>query len=399
MRSFKVAFPMILIFSAIAAVTSDLYLPSVPAIAVAFHTSLNMVQLTIAVFVLGICLARICFGVVSDAFGRKNPIIVGLIIAVVGGLLTVFASNIWVLLLGRFLQGLGVGGSNILARVLLRDYLEGPKLATYSSYFSMGSISLIAMAPMAGGYLQHYYGFRASLIVLTLLALFAFLIAIFILQETNQFKHRDHLKWNVIKSHVEILFRHEVYLTYAALLFLGFAAFYAWITSGSVLIQHSLGFSPIFYGWMAFCVGVFYFLGALANSHFVKRLGTFFMMQTGIVIWLFGSITLIGVLLYHLFNIWVLMIPVFAVFFGLALTIPNSFAEGAMPFPEFAGFAIAILGSIQFFGGVLSSVYISYMPEYNQLPLGIMLVVCASLAIIILKSVIEPKLAEQSPSK
>lgn len=98
-HSIKFIFFISLVFSSLAPITSDLYLPSVPSMAVGLHASITMAQLTIAMFILGLCIARLIFGPLSDAFGRKNPIIIGSVICVIGGIICVFSTNIYVLII------------------------------------------------------------------------------------------------------------------------------------------------------------------------------------------------------------------------------------------------------------------------------------------------------------
>ena len=109
--SIKFIFFVTLIFSSLAPISSDLYLPSVPSMAIGLHATITMAQLSIAIFILGICLARLIYGPMSDAFGRKGPIIVGCVICVIGGVICLVAPNIYILIAGRFLQGIGASAA------------------------------------------------------------------------------------------------------------------------------------------------------------------------------------------------------------------------------------------------------------------------------------------------
>jgi MFS family permease len=139
----------------------DIYTPSLPAIAHSLHAEINLTQFSVAVFVGGVAIARLLFSIFSDAFGRKMFVIFGAILAVSGSILCLYASNIYVLITGRFLQGLGAGGVNILGRIILRDISDGPRLSQFMSYFSMNGVGLSIIAPLFGGYLQHFFNWRS----------------------------------------------------------------------------------------------------------------------------------------------------------------------------------------------------------------------------------------------
>jgi len=127
------------------------------------------------------------------------------------------------LILGRFLQGLGAAGGSALARTILRDMMTGATLARYYSYYSMCNFSLIAMAPMFGGYLQHFFGWRASFILLSFYTCFAIVIAIFLLPETNIYQSMDHLKPKILINNLKTLFTSHLFLITAFIAFFGYA--------------------------------------------------------------------------------------------------------------------------------------------------------------------------------
>ena len=115
-----------LLFGSTANLAMDIYIPSLPAIARSLHATINLTQLSVAAFVGGVTIARLVFGIISDAFGRRSPIIVGAFVAVIGSVMCLYAPNIYILIAGRFLQGLGAGGINVIGRVILSDISEGP---------------------------------------------------------------------------------------------------------------------------------------------------------------------------------------------------------------------------------------------------------------------------------
>ncbi|MCK4869555.1 MAG: multidrug effflux MFS transporter [Gammaproteobacteria bacterium] len=383
MKAITLIFILAVLFAAVGSVSSDLYLPSLPAIAEGFHVSISLTQISVAVFVLGLCLARILFGPISDACGRKRPLIFGLVICFGGSLCCLFAPNIYILILGRLLQGFGAGGSNTLGRVILRDRLEGVKLAEFSSYFSMAGIAMMASAPLFGGYIQHYFGWRACFLILSVFTIVALLAAIFLLPETNLYRNKSYLKPKVLIASLTKVFTDCKFISYALLLLLSYAALLAWLTSGPVILQKVIGLTPVMFGWIAGLVGVCYFCGAFINSRWVSKVGIHKMLMLGSCItFLVGLFMLISGALHYL-NAEVIVIPVMLAIFGLSLIVPNSYAAGLSPFPKTAGVAVAMLGTIQVIGGFVASTLIAILPDKSQLPLGCVFFLTALLSIVV----------------
>ncbi|MCK4607943.1 MAG: multidrug effflux MFS transporter [Gammaproteobacteria bacterium] len=375
-----------ILFVSIGTASSDLYLPSLPAIASSLGSTIALVQLSVAMFMLGFTPARLFVATISDAIGRKIPLLFSLMICLLGSLYCLYAVNIHALLFGRLLQGFGAGGSSVLARVILRDSVADKRLAEYSSYFSMVGITLMAGAPLIGGYLQHYFGWHASFYLLSGYSVFALLIGIFFLPETNQHRNIKCLKPAVLALNCKNLFDKRSFIIYGLLLFFGYGSMVAWLTSGTVVLQEVLALTPIDFGWCAAAVGACYFAAAFINSRFVGRFGIQKMLTLGISCLLLGSIAmLIPVLVFNWLNPILFVVPVMLAIFGIGMITPNSYAAGLMPFAKIAGMAAAVLASIQTLGGVFASIAISLSSDHNQLPLGLVLFVSGLACMVLLK--------------
>jgi len=120
---------------------------------------------------LGFCLAPWLYGPASDFFGRKTPLIIGLLTTLLGSCLCWFSPSINILFLGRFIQGLGGGGS-ALAIALLRDFAKGKQLAQYNTYLAIASIAIFTAAPIIGGTIQFFGHWRYNFTFLSFYSLF-----------------------------------------------------------------------------------------------------------------------------------------------------------------------------------------------------------------------------------
>jgi len=383
MKSFKSIFLIAVLFSSIGQISADLYLPSLPFIARGLHTTANLAQTSVALFMFGFCITRLFYGPLSDAIGRKKPLIIGLIICLIGSLVCLFAHNIYTLIIGRLLQGLGAAAGAVLAGAILRDMFEGTALAKYDSYFAMANVTLMASAPLFGGYLQHYFNWQVNFVFLSLYTLLILLVSIFILPETNRHQHHEHLKPKIIKTNLTTLFTNRIFLISSMLLFLAYGAILGWLTAGPVVLQKVVGFTQVQFGWTAALVGGCYFIGALLNARTVGRFGTANMLKFGAIILFVSGIMLLFPTFLSLVNGWVIIVPVMLFVFGSSMIFSNAYAGTMTQFPKIAGLTMALLGTMQIAGGFVASSIISALPDNNQLPLAVVFIICGLMSLVL----------------
>ena len=131
---FRSFFPTVLLVTTLGFLVSDLYAPSLPAIEVGLKTSESLVQLTLSLYLLAVGLVQLLYGPFSDRWGRRNVLLVGMIVSLVGLLGCIVAWNIYALLIARILQGLGLGVCPAVGRAIVRDVYSGERLPRVGSY-------------------------------------------------------------------------------------------------------------------------------------------------------------------------------------------------------------------------------------------------------------------------
>ena len=385
-----------ILFSSLGQVASDLYLPSLPAIAVGLHTTNHLAQATVFIYMVGFSVSRLVYGPVSDAVGRKMPLIMGLGSCLIGTIICASAHSIGMLIFGRFLQGTGGGAGVVLGSSIVRDMAEGRDLAKLYSYLGMSAVIFIASAPLLGGYLQHWFGWRANFMFILLYAGIALVVSIFFLAETNKHKTLENLKPTKIKNNVIELFNNKTFIACAACIFLVYAALLAWLTLGPILLQDTVGITPVEFGWIALTGGLFYASGAFINGKLLNKYSINQLLKTGAYTMLVGGILMLLFFLLRLINVWVIIFPLFIFLFGASMIFPNAYAGALIPFSKIAGIAGAILGFVQILGGSLASGIISIAPDNTQLPLAIAFILCAVIIWIMIRFVL-PKQQEVAP--
>lgn len=166
----------------------DLYVPSMPAIAVALAAPPAHVQLTISLYLVGLAIGQIIYGPISDRFGRKPIIVLSFALYCAATLICLTSTSIAMLVAGRFLQALGVSGSIVVVRAVVRDLYEGARAGHQLS--SMGMLMGFApiIAPLTGGTLQTAFGWRAGFVFLIAIGALAGFLAWRFLPETHRMR-------------------------------------------------------------------------------------------------------------------------------------------------------------------------------------------------------------------
>lgn len=358
---------------------SDSYLPSFPAIAHHFHAANTLIKLSITVYLLSYGASQLIYGPLSDRYGRRKIIFVGYGIFALGSLLCAVAPSIHWLLLGRFMQGLGIGAPGALYRAILRDSFSGSLLAKISSYGSTAATLTVPLAPIIGGYLEVGLGWRSNFIVMFAYTLFTCLILWRGLPETNRYLNPQATNFRHILKNTMTLLSHRLFIGYIGLVTLGFSAIIAYAVSSPFLFQNIIGLTPVQYGWLAIFIAPSLAVGAIINSRYVEKHGTAAMIRFGNYCMFAAGIIMLSIGMLGIINTFVIIAPMMLFSFGAGFIFPNSFAAAFEPFHAMAGMAAAVFGSLQILGTSVASALVALVHERNQIPLAIILLIIAIL--------------------
>ncbi len=392
MNSKSMLFTIILFVACSAQIASDIYSPSLPAIAINLHTSIANAQFSMAIFMFGVAISQLFYGPLSEGLGRRIPIIVGLSILFVGNLISFFAPSITILIIGRLIQGAGAGACSALWRSIFRDTFEGDELAKYGSYFSILVTFIVPAAPVLGGYLQEYFNWRASFAFLAIYSFNTLLMVLIWLNETSQHHHIERLKPKFIVESYKHILSSSIFMGYTLCTFLCYGAFFSWFAVGPILLIHIIGISPIQFGWITLFGGGFATaFGGWVNGRYVTRLGAHNMLRIGFsIMFIAGTIMLAGKFAFGI-NTFLVVAPMILFYFGVTFIWPSAFAGAFGPFGKMAGYAGALYGFMQISGGAVIGALVSYLPDKNQIPLSLVFITTSILAWIIFEKVVRKK--------
>lgn len=381
-KSMSMFLTVLIALGTLGQVSSDLYLPSLPYLIDGLETTNSLGQLSVALYMGGYMLAQLIYGPISDGYGRRYPLLVGIIIYIVATFICASATDIYVFIAGRLFQGLGAAAPVTLSRSMLRDVFSSDVLARYMSFMSAFAVSIMASAPLIGGYFQDLFGWRFGFEVLLCYGVAVLLGIWFFIPETNEHKHPDNVLPNVLFKNIKSLCTSNVFMGGALIAGFSYSGFLAWLTAGPLIIQDALGYSPIAFGWMAFGVAISFVFTAYINAKLVGKYSIDQLILVGLCLMLGASVAMMLVYFLGYINIYAIVVPMAVYSMSTAFTFVNCFARAFEPFPKIAGIATAGYSFIQIGGGFLSSSIISCLDDIDQLPLASWLIFASILCLV-----------------
>ena len=176
------------------ALTIDMSLPSIPDMVIDLSSNLSAGQLIIGIFLAGFALGQLPAGLLSDRIGRIPILLSGTLIFIFAGIITSLATSMEVMLIGRFLQGLGASVGVVVSRAIVRDIASGKKAASILSVMVMIFTATPMLAPIIGAYLVSQFDWRAPFIAITIFGAIIFFSITNGLHETKKPDKNKHIK-------------------------------------------------------------------------------------------------------------------------------------------------------------------------------------------------------------
>ena len=346
----------------------DLYVPSLPVITSFFHTKASLVQLTVSLYLLGYGLGQVVLGVLSDSFGRRKVLLISAVFFTLVSFACILSPNVFVLETLRFLQGICIAGLAVVARAILVDVFSGSELSKATNYFTLSWSLGPIIAPFIGGNLENYFGWQANFILFALYGLFIFIYAFVKLPETNS--QLSILSFSQTYNNLREILTAPVFMLITTISALGYAIIVLFNVVGPFFIEIVLKYSVTQYGNIALVLGFAYFLGATSNRFVISYFNNKTLLLFGLISSLTGSILMLLLSFTLGMNLFVVLIPIFLIFFFIGFIVPNALAETMAMFSSIAGTASAVFGTITGIIVFLVTMFGSRLKTTSQIPLA-----------------------------
>lgn len=334
------------IMTAIAALTVDISLPAVPSMVIDLATSLSQGQQIVGIFMAGMAFGQIPAGLISDRAGRLPVLYAGMSLFAAAAIAAALATTIDLMLLARFVQGIGAAAALVLARAIVRDIASGKEAAKLMSLMTMIFTAAPVIAPTFGALLVAQWGWRAPFVAIATLGILLLFAIRANIHETHTGNVAGHPVRQLLSSFTEF-FSHRQSIFGLLLLIIPPAGYMSIIALAASLVVEIYGHSITQFGYIFATAGGSILLGAAINRQLVGRFEALQIIIMGIASMALASLQL-------LFIGWLGAAPlawlwscVCLFMFSIALIIPNATVIALDPLPRIAGVASSIIGTLQ----------------------------------------------------
>ena len=370
--------------AAIAPLSIDMYLPSFPAIAEEFGASAAQIQLTLSGYMIGFTLGQLGYGPLSDRFGRKYVLLSGITIYIAMTVLCAVASDTETLTVFRFFQAIGGGAGTVLSRAIIRDRYDGVQMAKVMSL--MLTIILFApmVAPVIGGYVLVWFGWRAVFWTLVIFGALAIAVVLFGIEESLPPERRSRPGVRPLLRGYASVLTHRQAIGYILTGGITFGALFAFLSGAPFVFIEFYGIAPEHLGYI-FTINVLgVMVGGWLNSKLVMTKGVFQMLSIGVWLLFAGAVALFALIATNIWGVWGVIVGI--VLFTLPLNLINAnAAAGALEyFPDNAGTASAVVGAVRYGCGAISGVCVGLLYDGTAMPMAWVVVGCSTLSIVFL---------------
>ncbi len=350
-------------------ISTDLYLPAMPAIAEALHAADGMIELTVSSYLIGFSLGQLLWGPIGDRFGRRGPVAIGLLLFIAGSVGCAFASSVGVMIGWRVVQAVGACAGVVLARAMVRDLFQGPRAAQMLS--TLLAVMAIAplLGPLVGGQVLAWAGWRATFWVLVVVGVIT-LALLTTLPETLPHHRRARQpltgSW---RTYLELLGERRI-LGYAAAGGFYYAGMFAYVAGTPFAYIDYHGVPARWFG-LLFGVGV---IGIIAtnvlNSRLVTRVHGTTLLRAGSTVAAAAGLLAMVDARHDTGGLLGLALPLFA-FMGMAgLIVANSVAGALADYPEKAGAVSGLVGALHYGSGIAGSALVGLFADGTPWPLA-----------------------------
>src|SRR5947199_110224 len=372
--------------SAFGPLSIDMYLPALPSLTRDFGTGASQVQLTLSACLLGLAMGQTIAGPISDALGRRGPLLVGLTAYALASLLCVVAPSVFVLVVLRFVQGCAGAAGIVIARAIVRDLHSGEALARFFSLLMLVNGLAPILAPLFGGLLLRFTSWRGVFIVLAVIGALLLLAAATGLGETLPPDRRQSGGVLATITTFRQLLANRSFMGYALSCGLAFAAMFAYIAGSPFVLQEIYGLSPQLFSVIFGTNALGLVIASQVNGRLVGRVPPERLLVAGLIATATGGVVLLSVVTIGGIGLVGILPSLFVVVSSLGFVMPNATALALSDHPRIAGSASALLGVLQYAVGATVAPLVGAFGTATALPMAIVIgtLGCSALLVFVL---------------
>lgn len=358
-------------------------LPSMQEWGAIFGADQARVQLTFSAFVVAFGGLQLVYGPLSDRYGRKRILMIGLVLALAGSLLAALATGLAGLTAARVLQGAGCAAGMVVGRTMVQDLFQGPERTRVMAYVGMAMGMTPPLGTIIGGQLHVRLGWQSNFVLIAVLAVLLLFATGRGLQADRKTQAAGTHWFGDMRAAYARLAREPAFLSYVAILAFTTAAFFSFLAAAPVVLG-SYGIGPQGVGWYIMLVPIAYISGNFLTSALVQGHGERTLMLVGQLLSVSGIVIMIALALGGLHTPLAFAAPLMLLGVGHGLLTPTCLSGTVSLVPAVAGSAAAVAGLMQQLMGAVASYAVGLLPLQGSLYLGWLMLGFTALAAVAL---------------
>ncbi|MDD7805633.1 MAG: Bcr/CflA family efflux MFS transporter [Endozoicomonas sp. (ex Botrylloides leachii)] len=376
---FQVLFILVVLTSC-GQLTNTIYVPSMMHMATDLAVNPISIQAVMAMYLISYGFSQLIYGPLSDQYGRRPLMLIGLLIFILGSVIASVAGSFALLLFGSFMQGMGTGVGGVMSRTVMRDNYSGLQLQRANSYINIAFVFSPLIAPLLGSFFENTWGWQASFQFLCVVGIFAWLLVYFRFNETH--KHVGKTRISALASYKYVL-SYPQFNAFTVILVAAISGIALFEATAGILFSKVMGFDPNMISILFILPIPGYLLGTWLAGRLANNYALEVIIGFGVVAMILGSLSMLIAGLAGYINIIAVLVPITFLLLGAGLIFPTATSAALEPMANNAGVAGAILGSIQNLGAGLVALVSSSIPMQSQVPMASIMCVLTLLIVMI----------------
>ena len=374
--------------SSLGMVASTIYVPSIPAIADAFATPISQVQFTFVGYLLAFAASMLVLGPLSDRYGRRRTIICGLSLSALGSIACAASPTIELLIAARVVQGIGACAGLVVGRAITRELWGREAAAQVIAGRAIAATLMQAFAPVLGGYLQEWVGWRANFAVIGVLAIVAMLLVIRVVPG-GRTTDAPRLQISGMLANYRTLIKTRRFVSYALTAAGSHAGFHIFAAGAPAVLIVSLGIDPEDYGYYASLPPLGFLFGSFLSNRLTRRLGVDGLIAIGSAVLIPAGLSMVILALLGVAGPYAVIGPMILVCCSSGLITPNATAGSLGVNAGVIGTASGLGSFMQVTGAAAATAALSLGPSGSQLMLASIIALAGLFAVTSFGSLIQ----------
>ena len=352
--------------------TIDMYLPAFPILADVYETNATSVQLSLTACLLGLAFGQLIAGALSDMQGRRKPLLISLVAYAVASVACIFAPNIYIFILLRFIQGFAASGGLVISRAIVRDVSSGAELTRLFALLMVVNNLVPLLAPSVGSGVLLFADWRGIFLVLTVLGIVLLLISAFRLKESLPPEKRVPSNLKSTFSNFAGILKNRQFTGYALAQGFLIGGVFAYVSGTPFIYQNIYGASPQVFSLLFGMNGIGLIIGSYAVGRFTHVWSEKRFLETALYgATVAGAVLLAVVLLEG--PLWAVVIPIFFFVMSIGVVGTAAFTLAMESQGHVAGSASALLGLLPFILGAATAPLVGIAGENTAVPMGLVI--------------------------